>query len=117
MTMESDLHALLATVCPRVFPDFAETGTPRPYITFQRIGGPATRYLDNTAADKRRSRVQVNVWANRRDESLLLINQVEEALCAASAFTATPEGEPISDFDADFRVYGSIQDFLITSTR
>lgn len=117
MTMESDLHALLAAVCPRVFPDFAATSTVRPYITFQGIGGPATRYLDNSAADKRRSRVQVNVWADTRAESLTLIHQVEEALCAASAFTATPEGEPISDFDADFPVYGSIQDFLITSTR
>lgn len=117
MTMESDLHALLATVCPRVFPDFAATSTVRPYITFQGIGGPVFRFLDNTTGDKRRTRVQINVWADTRIESLALIRQIEDAMCAASAFTATPEGEPVHDFDADFPVYGSIQDFLITSTR
>lgn len=117
MTMESDLHALLVAVCPRVFPDFAPISTQRPYITLQGIGGPVFRFLDNTTGDKRRTRVQINVWADRRDESLALIRQIEDAMCASTSFVATPESEPIHDFDADFRVYGSIQDFLITSTR
>ncbi len=117
MTMEADLRTLLATVSPRVFPDFAPPGTARPFITFQGIGGPTYRFLDNTAGNKRTSRVQVDVWSNTRLESLSLIRAIEDALCAATVFTATPEAEPVNDFDADLPEYSCSQDFLIHSTR
>ncbi len=48
MTLEAALAAVLETVCPRVFPDFAPTSTARPYITYQQIGGEAPVYVDNT---------------------------------------------------------------------
>ena len=117
MTMESDLFTLLKTVCPRVFPDFAPTATVRPYVTFQGIGGQSLRYLENTAADKRQTRMQINVWADTRAQSLSLCRLIEDAMCAATVFVATPDAEPVHDFDADLPVYGSIQDFLIHATR
>ena len=117
MSVEQELITLLKTVCPRTFADFAPVSTQRPYCTFQAIGGRSLRFLDNSAADKRNSVFQVNVWGDTRLSSITLARQIEDALCAYSLFTATPDGEPVSDFDADVPVYGSRQDFSIYSTR
>ena len=117
MSMESDLTTLLKTLCVRTYPDFAPTNTTRPYITYQLIGGPPTRFLDNTAADKRQVLVQINVWADTRAASLVLARQIEDALCASTAFSATPEEEPTCDSEPDFNRYGTTQDFLITALR
>jgi hypothetical protein len=117
MSIESDLCALLEARCPRTFPGFAPVSTPRPYVTYQGIGGRPLRYVDNTAADKRNSVKQINVWADTLKEALILARQIEEDLCAASQFTAIPESEPIEDYDADVPVYGTRQDFSIYGAR
>lgn len=117
MSMESDLTALLKTLCVRTFPDFAPINTTRPYVTYQLIGGPSLRYLDNTAADKRQVLVQINVWADTRNASLVLARQIEDALCASSAFIAWPEEEPLCDAEPDFLRYGTTQDFSIFALR
>ena len=63
MAAESVLTTTLQSVCPRVFPDFAPVSTARPYVTYQFIGGQSLYYLNNTPANRRHHRVQVNVWA------------------------------------------------------
>ena len=73
--------------------------------------------MDKSAADKRESLVQINVWANTRLEAVTLARQIEDALCATASFNANPQGEPVGDFDADIPVYGCRQDFLILCTR
>lgn len=117
MTMETDLTALLKTLCPRVFPDVAPISTARPYVTYQGIGGPSWRYLDNAAMDKRSTRVQINTWADTRLAALALARQIEDALCASVTLNCQPEGEPISDHNEDLDRYGCIQDFMIQSNR
>lgn len=121
MTMETDLVALLKTVAPNVFPDVAPSGTAAPWVTFQNIGGAAFRYIDGTAADKRHSMVQVNVWDASRLQALALIRQIEAVVCNVSAtpFTAQPLGEPTATFEDDVTpmLYGCMQDFSIFSTR
>ena len=62
MSMEPTFVALLQVRCPRVYPVAAPVNTERPYITWQHIGGQSLRFVDNTAADKRHTMVQVNVW-------------------------------------------------------
>lgn len=115
--MEANLVSVLKTVCQRVFPDVAPYDTPTPYITFQHIGGTPWRYVDNAAADKRHTMLQVNTWAATRAEALTLCRQIEEALCAASAFTAQPDSEPIGDVDGDTDRRGCIQDFSVWAPR
>lgn len=117
--MEADLVVVLKGLCVRTFPDVAPFATARPYITWQAIGGRAWRYTDNTAADKRHTVVQVNVWDDTRAGALTLARQIEEALCAATAFTATPEAEAVSDADTDIEPmrYGTRQDFSIVAAR
>jgi hypothetical protein len=117
MTMESDLYALLKASCPRVFPDVAPSGTAKPYVTYQALGGKTLRYLDNSAADKRNTLMQVNVWSTTRAEANSLVRQIEDALCATPVFTARPEGEPLSTHEPDTGLYGSIQRFSIYSAR
>ena len=117
MSVETDLYNVLKLVCPRTFPDFAAVSTARPYVTWQQIGGTSLRFVDNTPFSKRESLMQVNVWSNTRLEAMTLARQIEDALCAATAFVAEPQGEPVSDFDADIPVYGCRQDFSIFATR
>lgn len=119
--MESDLVAQLKTVCPRVFPDVAPSGTAAPYVTYQHIGGRPLRWLDGTAADKRHTMLQINVWSASRLQSLSLIRQVEGLICnvAAMPFMAQPDNEPtgLHEDDAAEPLYGCMQDFSIISTR
>jgi hypothetical protein len=115
--METDLVALLKTLCPRVQPMTADLSTARPFVTYQHIGGQSLRYMDNTAADKRWTLIQINVWAGTSAEGLTLIRAIEEALCASNAFTAEPQGEPIAEHEPELRLYGFMQDFSVLADR
>ena len=117
MSVEQQLFDALKVVCPRVFPDFAPVSTQRPYITWQHVGGQSLRYIDNTAANIRHTECQINVWGDTRLSTITLARQIEDALCASTAFQATPNGEPVGDFDADIPVYGTRQDFNIYAPR
>ena len=117
MTMEAGLSTLLKTVCPRTFPDVAPSGTAAPFLAWQLLGGETLRALDNTALDKRNSYVQVSVYSLTRAESLTKIRAAEEAMCASTAFTCIPMGEPLATYEADTKLYGAIQRFSIWATR
>ncbi len=117
MSMESDLVTLLKTVCTRTFPDVAPELTAKPYVTWQGVGGEPLRNLANTAADKRHTLMQINVWSATRSQSLTMIRQIEDALCASAAFIASPQGEPLSTYEEDAESYGCIQRFDIIAAR
>lgn len=115
--IEPALSALLKTLCPRVYPDVAPHGSEKPYMTWQAIGGEAARFLDNTAADKRNTLVQINAWALTRQDATTLIRQAEDAMCASVQFVARPQGEAISMHEPDTGLYGSIQRFSVWAGR
>lgn len=117
--MEALLTTVLQAQCPRVYPDFAPAGAELPHVTYQGIGGEALRWLNNTAADKRKTSVQISVWSTTRAGTLALIRAIEDALCAATTFTARPQAEPTSLVDQDLTdpLYGSAQDFTIWAAR
>lgn len=117
MSMEADLNALLVTKCPRVFADVAQEGTPAPYVTWQGIGGEWLGFLNNTPGDKRSTLMQISVWALTRMESTTLCREIESAVCASTAFIATPQGEPLSTYEPDTKLHGAIQRFVIRSSR
>lgn len=117
MSLESDLNTLLKTKCQRVYPDVAPAGTALPYVTWQGIGGESISYLDNTAGDKRNVLVQINGWSSNRLEALQLIRAIEDVMRASSAFVASPMGEPLSTYEADVPVYGTLQRFSIWAAR
>ena len=118
MSAEIELFAVLKSlVSNRVYPDIAPLGAVHPYITWQGVGGQSLRFIDNTAADKRHTRMQVNCWAVSRLQANLIARQAEDALCASTVFQATPLGEPVSNFDSETKTYSTMQDFSIFSTR
>jgi hypothetical protein len=118
MTIEQDMVTAIKTVTPRVFADFADFNTQRPFVTFQRLGGKSYNYLDATAPNIRHCMFQVNVWAATRAESDSLARQIEDALRASSLFTAQPDGEPAATFDDDATdLRGTRQDFSVWQNR
>ena len=117
MSFESDLLAALKAATPVVWELIAPAGTVAPYITWQIIGGQSLRNLDKTASNKRNFLVQVNSWSKTRTEARTIIRAAEDALCAASGFSAMPEGEPISTYEDDTAIFGAIQRFSINATR
>lgn len=113
MSLETSLYAALAAVCPRVFPDVADTSTVRPYVTYQQVGGDVINPLSNGSPGRRNASVQINVWANTRLQANSLSLQIEDAMRAATAFIAQPQSASFSDYDYDMSVYGSQQDFSV----
>lgn len=116
MSIETDLVVLLKAINASSFPDVAPQGMPAPYLTWQQIGGATVRYGDNTA-DSRWPAIQINAWAKTRAEALTMIRQVEDALCASGAFQASPHGEPLSTYEPETLLYGSIQRFDVFGPR
>lgn len=113
MSLETDIvDALTSLVGGRVFPDVAEYGTARPYITYQQVGGAAENFLEAAPVGKRNARVQINCWATTRIAANDLARSAEDALINSSlnayvlgAFIATRED------DLDPPIYGTHQDF------
>lgn len=115
--MEADLTTALEAICPRVFADVAKSGTAKPYITYQAIGGQDSRLLDNTHAGMRNTLMQINAWSTSRAEALSLIRQVEDALTGSSVMLVRTVGDSISTYEDDTKLYGSIQRFSIWANR
>ena len=95
----------------RIFPDIAPQGTPRPYITYQSVGGRPTATLDGPD-ETRNCRMQINVWADKRKDASATMERVIGALCG-DAIAAFPLGEPASVFEEDTKLRGSTLDFSI----
>jgi len=117
MTTDEKITALLRTICPRTYCDFAPTDTQRPYCTYQVIGGDSLSYLDAVVPNKENVEVQISIWSDSRLEATALAKQVEAALITATNMQASSLGAAASDFDADMSVRSSQQDFSIWADR
>lgn len=117
MSLETDLQVALELCCPHVFPVLADPLPPGNFVTWQLIGGPSWRYVDNTPASARSSLVQIQAWSTTLGGALALARQIEEVLCAAQAFNARPEGEPVDRSEPELMRWGLSQDFTIVGSR
>lgn len=121
MTIESDVHAAIAAVCPRVYPVLAPIRAIRPYVTVQNVGGRPIYAMDRVAADKRELRLFIKAWANSKPDALALIRQIEAALMAVpmSTFIARVESEPLDDVEtgAEPWLYSELQEFVVIGPR
>lgn len=114
MTAEEHVHiALSHLVDGRVFPDFAEVGTTRPYITYQAVGGEPMNFLSGDRPDKQHVRIQVNVWSTRRIEASEIGMQVEDALRSATALQVEVATGRVATYDEDTDLRGTMQDFML----
>ena len=117
MTVETELSAALAVLCPRVFPVSADFGTQAPYVVWQHVGGQSLRFLDNTAGDKRNSFIQITAWAATSKAAFGLARAIEEALCESAVMQVAPQGEPVDAYDDGNHLRGALQTFSIWATR
>lgn len=117
MSLESDLYAVLQTICPRVYPDVAPAGTARPYIVWQQIGGEAVSYTDNEVPSLRNAYVQVSAWAESRLQASLMAQQIEAALIASPTLAARPQSAMQAAYSEDTELRGAMQDFTIWADR
>ena len=117
MSLESDLYAALAAICPRVFPDVAPSGTVSPWVTWQQVGGQAPSYLGREVPDIRNATIQVSVWAPSRLEANTIAAQIESALTVSTAFNAKPFDALYSTYEDDTRLYGAAQRYSIWDSR
>ena len=118
--LEESLYAALSPlVAGRVFPDVAPLDTPRPYITYQQIGGDANGYIGKELPDHEHALVQLNIWADTRLAASLVRKLAEANLVAATAFEARPASGPIAQHEPDLTPpgYGTRQDFNIWTPR
>lgn len=119
MSLEADVVAVLQGQCPRVFPGGAPLDTPRPFLTWEQIGGDSLRYIEGTAAPQRLALLQINLWAATKAQAISLILAIEEALCTAPAFTASPNGAHQGRYEdaVEPPLYGAQQDFTVLGAR
>ncbi|MPW17877.1 DUF3168 domain-containing protein [Paraburkholderia sp. CNPSo 3157] len=118
MTVKENIFALLSPLVDgRVFPVVAPFETPRPYVTYQRIGGHVITPLAKEVPDKQNGFFQITVWADRPKDADALALQIESAFITAKAFTAKPMAGPIDRSEPDLKLYGSQQDFNVLSDR
>lgn len=108
-------QALQTLAGGRVYPDVAPTNTPRPYITWQQIGGLPVAWADKSTTPGGNAWVQINVWANTRIEAGELRKQVEDALILFAGFEARPQDSGTAQHEPDLTppAYGFRQDFDI----
>ncbi len=117
MSLESDVVAAVQTQCPRVYPSEAPLATLRPFVTWDHLGGDPLRYMDGTAADKRMAQLQLTVWADTKAEAVTTMLAIENAMCTAAGFTASPVGALQGGFEHDAGLFRSFQEFTVLGVR
>lgn len=117
MHLEEKLTALLRTICPNVFADFAPGDTPVPYVVYQQIGGQSDVTLDNLLLSKRNAWMQTEVWASTVGEAVVTMLAIEQALVSAKDMQASPMAAMTRDFDSATGRRAARQDFDIWADR
>lgn len=117
MSLETDFVAVLKTCCDSVFPGSAPASQPRPFVTWEQLGGDAARYVDNTPMAKRLALLQVDTWATTKAAAMQLAREIEDALCAATTITARPLSDQSGRQDEYVDAYGVTQEFEVHGAR
>lgn len=117
MSLETDVVTAVQAQCPRVYPSEAPLATPRPFVTWDHLGGDPLRYMDGTAADKRMAQLQLTVWSDTKAEAVALMLAIEGAMCTAAGFTASPVGALQGGFEHEAALFRSFQEFSVLGTR
>ncbi|SPR97352.1 DUF3168 domain-containing protein [Cupriavidus taiwanensis] len=106
---EAFVAAALAGIGVKAYPDVAPSGAPRPYVTFQAVGGQDVNDMGGPA-DLENQRMQISAWSETRLATAATMRSARDALVAAGAL---PIGSPVSDHEQDTQLYGSRLDFSV----
>lgn len=117
MSLESNLVAVLKSVCGRTFRGVADTATARPYVTFQQVGGDVINLLANAVASKKNAVMQITVWSDSPVEAGQVADAIEAALITTTTIQARPLAAAVDDYESDMERWGRRQDFTIWADR
>lgn len=99
----------------RVYPDTApDVPGQAAYVIYQRVGGVPSYLSEGALADKANARVQIEVWSNSKQATYEGMLSVMRAV--AGAKDMEPLAEPIDDYEAALRIYGSRVDISVWYT-
>lgn len=93
----------------RFFPDSAPFDTPKPYCTWQLVGGKPINLWGGGATDLTFSRIQFIVWSTTALEAIALIRQVENK-CKSDPLFGVSEGGAVGRYESP-NLRGQMQDF------
>lgn len=114
MSLEAELREILSPlVTNRIFPDVAQIGTQKPYITYQQVGGQPVNFLESTPPGRHNARMQINCWAQNREAANKLAHDAENLLLLNRRIQASVLNSLVSTYEEDLVLYGTIQDFSI----
>jgi Protein of unknown function (DUF3168) len=121
INIETQLQAVLQTLCPRVYPDVAPDDVATPYVVWHMYGGQAVAYVNGSQAARRNAYVQVNVWGASRGEcnslSLDIAKTLTDDAATPNGMAAVAISELMGAFDKDTELRGSMQDFSLWGDR
>jgi len=115
MTPEDHIDAALQHLAGgRIFPDVAPANTVKPYVTYQSVGGAPINFITGEKPERQLHRVQVNCWAERRDDASTLGMLVEDAMRSVGdeLQTEVVTGR-VATYDEETDLRGTMQDFQI----
>lgn len=118
MGLEADIYtALTSLVSGRVYPDTYDTTLPAtfPLIVYQRVGGEAFEFVEQTLPSKDHARIQVVAWATSRLSAVSLMRSIRVALVTGSVKAHTYNA-PVSLYEEQLKLFGSRCDFGVWYT-
>ncbi|GAA0493723.1 DUF3168 domain-containing protein [Pigmentiphaga daeguensis] len=114
MAVEKDIVRIAgAIVGDRMYADTAPANTPRPFGTYQQVGGRPLAFLESIQPDLQNGRFQISVWADTRQEASTLMRAIAKAMVEAPELRAEALGNTIAQYDPVTELRGAIQDFSI----
>jgi hypothetical protein len=110
MATEAEAIAVVADLVDgHCFPDTAPPKTPRPYVTYQNVGGRPINPTNGSDPATEFARLQFNAWADTRAAANALIRAAVAAL-RASPINGQPVGGLIGRYDEIGKLRGAQQD-------
>jgi hypothetical protein len=117
MSLESDLVArLTSTFSGRVYPAEAPFGADTPYCVYVQRGGDAITFLESAKPSKKNAVVELTVWSTTYLDATAKMRAVEDSLITSTTLRALPQGALWATYDAETKLYGTLQEFSIWFT-
>lgn len=114
MTVEADLFSRLTSlVSGRIYPAEAPFGAATPYIIYTQRGGDSVTFMESTVGSKKNALIELTAWSTTYAEVTELMRDIEDSLVTSTTLRAMPTGALWATYDAETKLYGTLQEFSI----
>lgn len=115
MSLETDITSALSGIPGiRVHADVTADKPTFPCVVYQQVGGDVLNPLECVVPDMEHARVQIWIWAKKRDQASEISRQVRVAL--VETLKAYAYSAPVSNYDDVLKLYGARCDYGIWFT-